>query len=136
MTTTNADILRGALQLIHVLGATEALRAEHSTVALAVLNDMLTQWRDDGVDLGYDAQVDANAEFPPNPSTHLAVKSNLAVMLAPYFEREPSRVLLATASGTYRTLLREAMVAKMQPADLSHLPRGEGHMAEFDIETG
>jgi hypothetical protein len=54
-------------------------------------------------------------------------KANLAVWLAPYYAA-PMRPEVAMLAGAgYSRLLREAMLAQMQPASMAHLHRGESN---------
>jgi hypothetical protein len=97
-----------------------------------VLNDMLEAWAEDDIDVGQYPQTDLAAEWPGSPGTVGTVKANLAIYLAPHYQREPSAIVVATASAGYQKLVRDLVNSQLQPLDMSHLPSGEG---KWDTET-
>lgn len=136
MPTSNADIIRDALGLIGVLEETETASAEQGEHGLRVLNDTLSDWDADGVDLQWYEQTELAAEPPLPRSSILAVKHYLAMALAPYYGREISPEFRILASQYYARLVRESVAPKMRPTDLSGMTKGEGQTEVFDFTTG
>ena len=130
---TNLDIIRGALRQLGILAEVEEPSAEDADLALEVMNDLLEDWSAQGIDVGQWPQTDLDADFPGPAAVEHTTKAYLAIQLAPYYEREPRPVVVGNAMRGYERLLRDALVAKMEPASMTHLP---GAQSEWDIETG
>lgn len=133
---TNLEVLGDALRSIGVVGDTEEPTAEMADHALRILNDMMEEWRGDGVDVGQWPQTDPQETFPGDIGIIQTVKASLAVALAPAYERDVRPATALAAEKGYRRLLRDALVANMPEADMSHLPLGAGYGEAFDIERG
>ena len=132
MATTNYDLITGALQLLGVVGETEQPSAEQGELGLTTLNDMLEFWAEDDIDVGQYPQTDLQADWPGSPGTVGTVKANLAIYLAPHYQREPSPMVVAMASAGYQKLVRDLVSSQLQPLDMSHLHRGDG---DWDTES-
>lgn len=130
---TNSSIVSEALSIIGVLDEIQSLSAEQGVNGLSVMNDMLLQWDADEIDVGYYPQTDINAESPVYSDALAAVKYNLAIYLSSYYGLQPNSAVAMIADRGYKRLLRDAIVAKMKEADLSHLP---GVRSSFDITSG
>lgn len=136
MTTTNLAVIKSALGLLGVLTETETPTAEQSAHALEVLNDFLEDWTARGIDIGQWPQTDLTVEVPVPGDTVAVAKHTLAIHLSPYYGREPSAVTVMFASAGFDRLLRNAIVAQLEPADMSHLHRGAGNGDVESILTG
>ena len=134
--TTNADVIRDALGLLGVVAETEEASEEQAQLGLRILNDFMEEWLANGIDVGQWPQTDVDDEFPGPSGVIQTTKATLAIHLAPYFERQPSAIVVATASAGYNRLMREAFVGQMQERDLTHLPMGSGWSDDVDIVTG
>ena len=132
-TKTNLNVIYTALRLINVVPEGGEVSAEQGELGLQVLNEFLEDWSADGIEVGHWPQDDVNAEYPGDRATLHTVQSMLAVYLAPHYEREAPPTVIATASAGYQRLLRDAAVAKLKAADMSHLP---GFVASWDIYEG
>lgn len=53
---TNAAIIADALRLLGVLTETQTLSAEQGADGLVTLNDLLEEWSEHGIEVGYFAQ--------------------------------------------------------------------------------
>lgn len=131
--TTNADIIADALRLLGVLTETQTLSAEQGADGLVTLNDMLEEWSEHGIEVGYFVQTSPADDFPCGPTLHAPVKFNLAVHLAPQYGIAVRPDIGARAETYYRRLLTQAVYDRMPEQDMSHLPGG---LRTFDIETG
>lgn len=128
MTIANVDLVRDALSLINVIGIGEAAEPEQSEHALRKLNQILEDWKEDGVDLQFYPQTmdDLASNCPIPPDAELAVTHYLAIAVAPHYGKPVSRELLALADRYYSRLTRVAVSEKLEPVDMSHMSRGEG----------
>ncbi len=138
MSITNVQLVRDALSLINVIGVGEAAEPEQSEHALLKLNQILDDWKADGVDLQFYPQtMDDLASNCPIPSdSELAVTHYLAIAVAPHYGKPISPALMALAGKYYGRLVRVAMVEKQQPISMSQMPRGEGDWPVTNILTG
>ena len=123
---TNLEIITAALRLLGVIAETDVASAEQSQTGLAVMNDMLEDWAGRGIDAGQWPQSELTAEFPGPTTVEGTCKANLAVWLAPYYTAPLRPEVVMLASAGYSRLLREAMLAQLQPVSMAHLHRGEG----------
>lgn len=121
----NSEVIYDALSWLGVVSETEALTAEQAALGLRRMNDLLAEWSAVGIDIGHWPQTDPSADFPAGPTVAHAMKSNLAVVLAPDFTRPVPAAVILMAGVSYQRMLRDAVSAQMEPADLSHLPRAE-----------
>ena len=136
--TTNAEVIRDALSLINVLAVGEAAEAEHSELAVRKLNALLSDWEADGVNLQFYPQTmdDLGGSCPVPDDAILAVTYYLAFALAPHFGKVVSQEMSTLGAGYYARLVREGVVSRMKPADLSNVPAGEGQFRRGDILNG
>lgn len=135
MTNTNGQVISDALSLIGVVSETEALTPEQGELCLRVLNNLLAEWANREINVGHWPQTDTTAEFPAGWELNFAVQNNLAVRLAPHFQRLIPPAVIADAVASFNRLLRDVIVAKMEPADMTHLPVGTlpNGAVSFDI---
>ncbi len=131
--STNLTIIRDALGLLGVLAEVETPSAEQGEHGLRILNEMMEQWRVDGVEVGQWPQNSVNDESPLGQYTLPAVKYQLAAALGPYYGKRLLPEDVARGERLYTQLVRDAMVAKMEPASMTHLP---GVYSDWDILTG
>lgn len=130
---TNAAIIADALRLLGVLTETQTLSAEQGADGLVTLNDMLEEWSEHGIEVGYFVQTSPADDFPCGPTLHAPVKFNLAVHLAPQYGIAVRPDIGARAETYYRRLLTQAVYDRMPEQDMTHLPGGA---RSYDIDTG
>lgn len=138
MSITTAELIRDALTLINVLGVGESAEPEHSEHAIRKLNAVLADWEADGVNLQYYPQTmdELGAACPIPDDAILAVTYYLAFALAPNYGKIVSQEMTALGGSYYARLTRQSVVTKMQPADMSDMPVGEGQRLRGDIING
>jgi hypothetical protein len=136
--TTNAELIRDALSLINVLGVGEAAEPEHSELAVRKLNALLSDWEADGVNLQFYPQTmdDLGGNCPVPDDAILAVTYYLAFALAPHYGKVVSQEMSTLGAGYYARLVREGVVSRMKPVDLSNVPVGEGQFRRGNILNG
>lgn len=122
---TGNEAISGALKAIGVLQETESASAEQAADGLVRLNDLMADLSGDGVDVGYAPQSDPTLDVGLNIESRQAVKSLLAVVLCPDYERQPSPVLIALATAGREKLLRDAIIRNPITSPQT-LPRGDG----------
>ena len=130
---TNLQIIRDSLGLLGVLRETETPSAEQGEHGLRIMNELLEQWQAEGVRIGQWPQQDINATSPLPSNALAAVKANLALALSPYYGVMLGATEMVRAERLYRVLVRNAVVADLEPAAMDHLP---GAYQNWDITTG
>lgn len=121
---TNSQVIQDALGM---LGVTDDfnITAEQGALGLRVMNDLLSQWEDNGIQLGYGVQDTLTDTCPVLAPHLLAVKSNLAIALAPYFPAAPvTAALIEIASSSFQKLQRMAQSDQLAAVDLYHTHTG------------
>ena len=136
MSISNSLLITDALGLIGVLRETETMTAEQGAHGLRVLNHLMADWEQDGIDLQYYEQNSLTNTTPIPDHAIVAVKYFLAFALAPFYSRDVRPEMLALAEKYYARLRRDAMALTVEPTDLSHLAPGSGWSGDFDIVTG
>ena len=131
MAQTNSNVIQDALGLLGVTSDV-AMSAEDGALGLRGMNDLLTMWQDNEIDVGYSEQDTLTDNSPILPEYMLAVKFNLAVALAPHFGKEPSGALVAHARDSYQRLQRAEQTSRLQPVSVAPLGRAWGR---YDILT-
>jgi hypothetical protein len=135
--TTNSEVIGDALREINVIAEGQTPSAEQGLYGLRKLNAMVEEWTERDVDLGYYAQTDASADCPIPAWAESAVKSNLAIALAPKYGASISAELAVAAMTSFGVVQRKCMVEKMEPANMDHMPVGSGRYGSgFDITHG
>lgn len=134
---TNSEVIGDALREINVIAEGQTPSAEQGLYGLRKLNEMVEEWTERDVDLGYYAQTDASATCPIPAWSESAVKSNLAIALAPKYGASVSAELALGAMNSFNVVQRKCMVENLKPANMDHLPVGLGsYGAGFDITNG
>lgn len=133
---TNLTMITDALRKINVISEIDTPSAEQGAHGLRTLNQMLEAWTEDGVDLGYFEQTSTTDDCPIPKWAEKGITSKLAIDLAPTYGASVSLELADAANQGYDVILRNAIKARMQPANMDHMPIGQGHYgAGWDIGT-
>jgi hypothetical protein len=135
--TTNRAVVTDALREINVLDADETASQEDAQLALRELNRMMALMSGDGIDLGFPPQDSLADDFPLDATAEAQVVPLLAQRLLKHFPSAtvgPS--LLSDAEMARSQLMRAAVLANMEEADMSNLPGGEGKCYRGDILNG
>lgn len=112
------------------------MSAEQGANGLRVLNELMADWEQDGIDLQYFEQIALADETPVPDHAILATKYYLAMALAPYYARPVPPEFVALGDKYYSRLVRDAMTEQLRPVSLSHLPVGDGWQTDYDIDRG
>ena len=136
MATSNFQIIQDALGLLGVLQETEVMSSEQGMHGLRVLNELMADWEQDGIDLQYYEQTSLVDDTPIPSHATVAVKYYLAIALAPFYGRPVPAEFVSIGAEKYARLVRDSVIAQLRPVDLSHLPLGEGWGTDYDITRG
>jgi len=101
---TFLNVVEGALKHLGVKASEVAIEAAEAQDALDDLNDMGEEWEGSGINVGFIASTDLNATFPTPRDTISAYKANLAIRLAPQYEKIVSPALAKLADDTFNAL--------------------------------
>ena len=136
MSVTNLDLITDALRSLNVINEVQTPSAEQGAHCLREQNQMLAQWAEDGVALGYFAQSNTTDTCPIPEWAEKGVKNKLAIQVAPNYSAEVPIAVIANADEGYSTILRRVVNLQLEGVDMSHMPLGSGHSTGFDITNG
>ena len=132
---TNQQAIDRALYLLgfHEYGA--SADATDSADALSSLNEMMYQWKTEDRDFDWFEQDDLTDTVPVPKWSDRAVIYNLAIELAAKFNIQPTATVVTVADDSKRSITRHLMNTKIQGADMSHLPYGDGRNGRYNINS-
>lgn len=122
MSTTNVILIGDALRLIGVLASIEAIEPEDADIGLRVLNEMMDDWTERQIEVGWSTQTNLAATSPLDDEAVGAVKYMLALSLAPYYAKEPPPSVVANAQRLYLRILRKSIEDQMEEVDMTVVP--------------
>jgi len=135
MTIATLTLIEDALRDINVIQETESASAEQGSYCLRRLNQMMATLKESDVDVGYFAQKNTTGDCPIPDWAELAITNLLSVAVAPKYGATVSQELDAMISNTATTLKRKMISEKLDNADLTHMPIGQGHLGRgYDIQ--
>lgn len=123
---SGADIVNGALRKLGINPSDSAITGQEMLDGIESLNDMLIEWENSGIVLGFATIADpADAVRIPR-GTENAVKANLAGRVASDYSKQLSPALVAEISASSDNMLR--IISKAPDVDYpDNLPRGSGN---------
>jgi hypothetical protein len=135
MSITNVEIIGDALRELGVISEIQTPSAEQGAHALRKLNQMMAEWKDVKVDLGYYAQDTMSDTCPIPEYAENGVLTQLALRLAPnYGAQVPPE--LAIAANTGWTVIFSRMVNQnTNEVNRYNRPRGSGNTWGSNILT-
>jgi hypothetical protein len=135
--STNRQVVTDALREIYVLDADETTAStEDADLALRELNRLMASMAGDGIDLGFPSQDNLSDQFPLDATAEAQIIPILARRLLKHFPAATiSPSLLADAEDAKAQLMRAAVLANMEEADMRHIPLGEGYGNRASILT-
>jgi len=122
---TVTEIVTGALGLLEVNTAESAITADEAEAGLTALNDMMNEWNVDGINIGYETLDDVEDEVFVTLGSLGAIKSNLAIYIAPEYGRIVTPGLEVRAKRSKRSLRASIPLNQSQFPDT--LPIGSGN---------
>ncbi len=124
--TTIREVVEDAFEELGVKTAEVPLTNDELQSGIRRCNDMLTEWDDIGIIVGYTPVLNGDDEINVERNAVGAVKYNLAIRLAPSFQKVVGNALAAIASGTLDVL----MASNANISDIAFpdtLPFGSGN---------
>ena len=122
---TALEIITASVEDLGVKTAESPLEAFEVDRGISELNDMMLAAEADGITLGY-VEVDAGSDAVTVPKWALgAIKSSLAVRLAPSYQKSITPELAAKVKSTMNTVVSK-IVGTIETDFPSTLPKGSG----------
>ena len=107
--TTALTVIEKALSKIGVRSREISLTSNEISDAIEDLNDMMYEWDADGINLGY-TTITSSSDTVTTPDWSMgAIKSNLAIRLAPDYDKQVSNALVVSAQQGYETLINRSI---------------------------
>ena len=133
--STNRVVVTDALREINVLDADESASNEDASLALRELNRLMALLAGEGIDLGFPPQDNLSDEFPLDSTTEAQILPLLSQRLLKHFPASsPSPSLISDAMTAQLQLQRAAVLANMEEADMSNLPRGSASRCRSSVD--
>ena len=124
--TTAAEIIEDALSMILVDAAEAPLSAPDEQIARRLLNDMVFAWESNGIVVGWNEVETVGDVVTVANYANLAIKTNLAILLAKSFGKAVTQELFKDARDTKSALA--AKVVRLVPTPMPDtLPVGSGN---------
>lgn len=128
----NIDIIREALTLANIINEREVPTDRQGEYGLTLLNDMMSDWQEDGIELGYFPQTLVDATFPVEDKHFRGVKYNLARAVAGFNGVISPEETIRIANLTFDRL--EKATTEVVDTSFKHMPTGR--RGTFDVNTG
>lgn len=125
---TNLDVVTAAYRIANLVNEIAVLSSSQSTQGLSKLNDMLADWEEDGIELGYYPQTVISATIPIADQYLRGVKHNLAAEIDGAVLRPREEKI---ARDTYARLANATLEVFENSFD--HMPMGR---SRFNINNG
>ena len=123
---TIREVVEDAFEEIGVKTAEVPLTSDELQSGIRRCNDMLTGWDDIGIIFGYTPILNGDDVINVDRSAIRAIKKNLAIDLAPSFQKVVGPALAAIASGTLEMLMASSSdIGEVDYPD--SLPMGSGN---------
>lgn len=129
---TNLDVITEAYQLANLINERETLSATKASTGLTLLNDMMSDWEQDGIELGYFPQTSLAGTIPVDDNDLRGIKYNLSRGTAGFNGVDTPPETMRIAELTLARL--EKATREIVESDFSHMPSGLNNV--FDISTG
>lgn len=134
MATVN-EIVSGALKLLGIRAAESPLTAAEAEDGRVSLNDMMAEWEERSIYTGFVALADVDDPVLVPDYAIGAIKSNLAIYIAPEYGKSIAPELDRRASKSF-TALKAALI-RMGPSSFPDtLPVGSGNQVGFTSSDG
>ncbi len=124
--TTVLQIIEGATEAIGVKTAEIKLEAADFQLGITEMNDMLTEWSNVGLLPEYVEVTESDAVLLIPRNSVSAIKANLAIRLAPSFQKVVTSGLVSKADSSLRRL-ENSVVFIGDVAYPDSLPTGSGN---------
>jgi hypothetical protein len=127
------DIATGSLRAIGIIGESKTPSAEQGANAVTRLNDLMTQWAEKGVNVGWDVKAATTDTVAVPLGLVHGIKAQLAELLASDYGVDIPPVVIREAAESRTLMQRQALQLQFTRPDLSAMPLSAG---VYDINTG
>jgi hypothetical protein len=131
----NVDLVTDALRELGVLTEIQTASAEQGEHALRKLNQMMAEWHDSGIDLGYFDQTVLSDACPIPQYAENGVMTHLAARLAANYGQTVSTELAASLMAGYDMIVRIAVSGALPVHTMQNRPCGEADRFFTDITS-
>ena len=129
---TNLDVITTAMRLANIINERETPSGAQGETGLDLLNDMMSDWEADGIELGYYPQTLTSATIPIEDEHLRGAKYGLARDVAAHYGVDLPLETMRIAELTYARLSKQT--TEEFTTDFSHMPMG-GNSDWYDINT-
>lgn len=120
------DMVIGALRKLNIKPSDSSVTGQEMLDGIEVLNDMLIEWENSGILLGFSPIADPADTVRVPRGTESAIKSNLAAKIAPEYAKQISVALAADIDISTSNMLR--LISKPIEVEFPDtLPLGAGN---------
>lgn len=123
---TAIDLITDALRLVNVIDQNDVPTAEMGENGLRSLNELMRDWEEDGIRLGWVTVNDQEDVLSLAERDERAVKFNFAVELAGEYGIEPPARVEQIAADTYARVAKRAV--QHVECSMDHLPIAEPYL--------
>lgn len=126
MTVKTHEVIYDALETLIVQAEEADIEQAEAAAAIRTLNDMMTMWESKGIALGYTIVADMADPVTVPDGAIFGIKANLAIMLAPKYNIEPTAFMIKNAADGYSAIVD--ISTEMAPSQYPcTLPQGSGN---------
>lgn len=119
---TNLDIITEAMRKANILNEKETPSAPQGENGLDLLNDMMSDWEEDGIELGWYPQTSLAGTAPVENQHLRGIKYNLARSMAADYGVDLPMETVRVAELTFDRLAKST--TEDFTTDFSHMPSG------------
>lgn len=135
MSISNNEVIGDALRELGVISEIQTPSAEQGAHGLRKLNQLLAEWKDQEVDLGYFTQTVLSDTCPIPEYAENGVTCVLATRLASNYGATVSQELAISASSGWQTISARAINQALHEINRYNRPRGSADMWGYNILT-
>ncbi len=129
---TNLDVITDALRKANIINVRQTPSGTQGANGLTLLNDMMSDWQEDGIELGFFPQTSLSATIPVEDKHLRGIKANLARAEAADHGIELSSEAVRIAELTHARLAKST--TEEFSTDFSHMPGGS--RGRYNINNG
>lgn len=128
---TNLDVIADALRKANIINERETPSGAQGDTGLTLLNDMMADWEDDGIELSYYPQTAVTDTFPVEDRHLRGIKYNLARAIAADYGADLPPETVRIAELTYDRLAKAT--TEEVSTEFNHMPLGRNG-STYNIE--
>lgn len=130
--TTALEVINRAFSIIGIRSSEVDLTDNEIADGIETLNDMMTEQAADGLQLGFAKVIDKTDDIEVPDWSLAAIKSNLAVRLAPEYDRPLTQAVVMFADSSFTAIKNRSIVIGAASFP-DTLPVGSGNRVHNDV---